>query len=71
MKFVEDRPGHDFRYAINPIRIKKELGWEVKHPYKKSLESTVIWYLENQEWCKNILKKSGYNGERLGLINLK
>ncbi len=71
IKFVKDRPGHDFRYSINPSLIRKELGWEVKHSFKKSLESTIIWYLKNQEWCKKTLKKSGYNGERLGLIDLK
>lgn len=69
IEFVEDRPGHDFRYSINPNRVINELGWEINHPFKESLESTIKWYLNNQEWCERTLVKSGYKGERLGLKN--
>ena len=56
ISFVEDRPGHDRRYAINPQKIKEELGWEAKNPISKNLETTVRWYLENIDWCKKVLK---------------
>ena len=61
IKFVEDRPGHDFRYSINPSKIIKELGWEIKYPFKTAIETTVKWYLNNQDWCKNNLINSGYD----------
>ena len=67
IKFVKDRPGHDKRYAINSEFIKKELGWEAKHDFDKALSKTLEWYLVNQEWCKNIQKNSGYQGQRIGL----
>ena len=69
ISFEEDRPGHDFRYSINPSKIIKEIGWSIKHPFLKSLETTVIWYLNNLDWCDNTLIKSGYKSERLGLKN--
>ena len=62
IKFVEDRPGHDFRYSINPSKIIKELGWKIKYPFKTAIETTVKWYLNNQDWCKNNLINSGYDG---------
>ena len=68
IEFVEDRPGHDFRYSINSSRIKSELGWEINHSFKDSLEFTINWYIHNQTWCKEILLKSGYRGDRIGLI---
>lgn len=67
INFVKDRPGHDKRYSLDASFIKKELGWEPVFSYKASLEKTVLWYLENQEWCKNIIKKSRFSMERLGL----
>tara|TARA_B100001287_G_scaffold269268_1_gene266547 strand:+ start:4363 stop:5424 length:1062 start_codon:yes stop_codon:yes gene_type:complete len=65
--FVSDRAGHDKRYAIDNKYIKKKINWEPKHNFKQALENTVKWYLENLDWCKSVMKKSGYNGERLGL----
>ena len=56
ISFVEDRPGHDRRYAINPQKIKEELGWEAKTSISENLEKTVRWYLENIDWCKKVLK---------------
>ncbi len=67
IKFVKDRPGHDKRYAINSDLIKRELGWEAKHDFNSALSKTLEWYVANQEWYKNILKKSGYKGQRIGL----
>jgi len=68
IEFVEDRPGHDFRYSINPSFTKKEIGWEPKKSFEINLEFTVDWYLNNMSWCNEVLKKSGYSGERLGSI---
>ena len=63
--FVADRPGHDHRYALNPSRIQKELGWQPSISFDDGLRSTVGWYLENRTWWEPLLKKS-YDGGRLG-----
>jgi len=47
---VNDRPGHDRRYAIDASKIKRELGWEPRFKFEKALEETVDWYLSNREW---------------------
>ncbi len=49
--YVEDRPGHDFRYAIDSTKAKNELGWKAGIDFAKGLEETVLWYLNNQDWC--------------------
>ena len=67
IKFVKDRPGHDKRYAINSELITRELGWNAKHDFNTALSKTLEWYTTNQEWCRNIQKKSGYRGQRIGL----
>ena len=69
IKFVDDRPGHDRRYGIDSSKISKTLSWEEKYTFDKGMEKTINWYIHNLSWCKNILKKSKYNGERLGLKN--
>lgn len=66
IQFVSDRPGHDFRYAINSENIHRELGWSPQESFAMGLEKTVRWYLENKEWWQNILNGS-YKVERLGL----
>ncbi len=66
IKYVEDRPGHDFRYAINSRFIKKEIGWEPKTDIIDGLKNTINWYFRNMDWCNKILESSGYKGERLG-----
>ena len=63
--FVTDRPGHDMRYAIDPTKIRDELGWEPKEDFKSGFRKTVLWYLENQDWWQRILDGS-YQLERLG-----
>jgi dTDP-glucose 4,6-dehydratase len=63
--FVTDRPGHDARYAIDPSRIIKELGWRPSVNVEEGLEKTVQWYLENENWWRPLLERSGV-GERLG-----
>ena len=57
INFVSDRPGHDTRYAINPNRIRNELGWKPLVEFEKRLEKTVQWYLENQNWWKPLLSE--------------
>ena len=63
--FVTDRPGHDARYAIDPSRIRDELGWRPSLTVEEGLEKTVQWYLDNASWWKPLLDRSGV-GERLG-----
>ena len=63
--FVTDRPGHDARYAINPSRIREELGWRPSVTIEEGLELTVRWYLENEDWWSPLLARNGV-GKRLG-----
>lgn len=55
--FVKDRPGHDRRYAIDAMKIKKELGWVPAHTFETGIRETIQWYLNNQEWVKRVKKK--------------
>ena len=64
--FVIDRPGHDARYAINPSRIRKELGWQTTFSFDQNLEKTVQWYLNNQDWWQPLLNTAGV-GQRQGI----
>ena len=63
--FVDDRPGHDLRYAIDPSKLERELDWAPQNGFDDGLRSTVLWYLENSGWCEGALRGS-YGGERLG-----
>lgn len=63
--FVTDRPGHDARYAIDPTRIRKELGWRPSVTVEEGLGKTVRWYLENENWWRALQNREGV-GERLG-----
>jgi len=54
IRFVEDRPGHDRRYAIDPARIETELGWQPQVPFEDGLERTVAWYRENEGWWRRV-----------------
>jgi len=65
IKFVKDRPGHDFRYALNSEKIRFKLKWRPKIKFDKGLEHTVKWYLKNEFFLKKISKKK-YD-RRLGL----
>lgn len=64
--FVADRPGHDARYAIDPTRIRTELGWRPSVTVEEGLERTVEWYLNNEAWWKPLQARAGV-GERLGV----
>ena len=63
--FVPDRPGHDRRYAIDPMRIRTELGWRPSVTVEEGLRRTVEWYLENRDWWQPLLSRHGV-GQRLG-----
>ncbi|MBN9889844.1 dTDP-glucose 4,6-dehydratase [Salipiger abyssi] len=63
--FVADRPGHDARYAIDPTRIREELGWRPSVSVEEGLERTVQWYLDNETWWRPLQARQGV-GERLG-----
>ena len=63
--FVADRPGHDARYAIDPSRIREELGWRPSVSVEEGLEKTVQWYLDNEDWWRPLMDRKGV-GERLG-----
>jgi dTDP-glucose 4,6-dehydratase len=62
---VPDRPGHDRRYAIDPQKIERELGWRAAETFESGLEKTVAWYLANEWWWRP-LRERVYKGERLG-----
>lgn len=54
IKHVQDRPGHDRRYGIDPTKIMKELGWKPKHTFETGIKETIRWYLDNKEWWTRI-----------------
>ena len=58
VSFVDDRPGHDFRYSVNTDRIQAELDWSPSHSLDEALELTVTWYLENQDWIECVKDES-------------
>lgn len=63
--YVEDRPGHDFRYAIDASKIKSTLNWSPKEDFKSGIKKTIDWYLKNSDWIEDLNTK--YNQKRLGL----
>ena len=65
IEFVEDRPGHDKRYAIDATKIKTELGWEPTVSFETGIRNTIQWYLENEWWWEPI-RSGTYAGDRLG-----
>ncbi|MBK1646004.1 dTDP-glucose 4,6-dehydratase [Thiocapsa imhoffii] len=68
--FVNDRPGHDRRYAIDASKLKQELGWEPAETFESGLRRTVDWYLEHPEWCQRVTD-GRYRGERLGATDTR
>jgi dTDP-glucose 4,6-dehydratase len=65
ISFVQDRPGHDRRYAIDCAKIQRELGWAPRESFATGLEKTVDWYLAHRDWCRDITAQR-YARERLG-----
>lgn len=65
ISFVTDRPGHDLRYAINASKIERELGWKPTETFDSGLRKTVLWYLDNLDWCRRV-QDGSYQRERLG-----
>lgn len=63
--FVQDRPGHDIRYAIDASKIQRELGWSPEETFESGIRKTVIWYLENLNWAQRV-QDGSYQRERLG-----
>lgn len=63
--FVQDRPGHDLRYAIDASKIERELGWVPQETFETGLRKTVQWYLANESWWQRV-QDGSYQGERLG-----
>ncbi len=66
---VEDRPGHDFRYAVDTSKIERELGWKPQETFETGMAKTVEWYLSNQTWCDAVT--GDYSQQRLGLKSAK
>ena len=66
INFVADRPGHDLRYAIEPSKTERELGWTASETLETGLEKTVAWYVDNEWWWRP-LRQEKYGGERLGI----
>ena len=62
--YVKDRPGHDMRYAIDPSKIKKDLGWYPETPFEEGIQKTITWYLDNKEWWQKILSGEYKNYRR-------
>lgn len=66
IRHVTDRPGHDRRYAIDAGKIQQDLGWQPEETFASGISKTVVWYLDNQAWCRRI-QDGSYQRERLGL----
>ncbi len=66
INFVTDRPGHDFRYAIDAGKLQSELGWAPRENFESGMARTIRWYLDNRDWWQDILS-GRYRGERLGI----
>ncbi|MCL4114484.1 UNVERIFIED_CONTAM: hypothetical protein GTU68_020820, partial [Idotea baltica] len=64
--YVQDRPGHDRRYAIDSSKMQRELGWTPEETFETGLRKTVQWYLDNSAWCQNV-QDGSYQRERLGV----
>ena len=58
IKFVDDRLGHDFRYAVDFSKLKKDLNWQPKISFEDGLEMTISWYMKNEKWWRKLIKKS-------------
>lgn len=66
IRFVEDRPGHDLRYAIDASKIEQLLNWRPSESFESGIRKTIVWYLNHLSWCQRV-KDGSYQGERLGV----
>ena len=66
--FVDDRPGHDKRYAVDSSKLQNTLKWEPKESFQSGIKKTIEWYLNNEDWWRKI-QRNNYNQQRLGLKN--
>lgn len=66
IKYVDDRPGHDARYAIDASKLETELNWKAQENFDSGIEKTVRWYIDNEWWWAPL--RQGYAGQRLGII---
>mgnify|MGYP001160155391 FL=1 len=65
IEFIADRPGHDFRYEIDPSHAERSLGWTAQHSFEQGIRRTILWYLDNSAWWEKIRARR-YAGNRLG-----
>ena len=68
IKFVKDRPGHDYRYAVDSSKIIKSIGWKPKYNFKEALSETIDWYLNNRNWLSKIKLSDNLNTKNKSLI---
>lgn len=68
IQFVDDRPGHDLRYAIDASKVERDLGWKPEETFESGIEKTIRWYLDNLDWCRRI-QDGSYQRERLGVAS--
>ena len=66
ISYVEDRPGHDRRYAVDSKKIKRELNWMPNESFSSGIKNTIKWYIDNENWWRDI-QKSNYSQKRLGI----
>ena len=66
--FVDDRPGHDKRYAVDSTKLQNTLKWKPRESFQSGIKKTIEWYLNNEDWWRKI-QKNNYNQQRLGLKN--
>jgi dTDP-glucose 4,6-dehydratase len=71
IKYVEDRLGHDRRYAIDSTKIRKELNWEPAHTFETGIRQTIKWYRENKEWLSSVTSHHGQEANKKGLAEAK
>jgi len=70
IRFVTDRPGHDFRYAIDASKIEKELGWTPTETFETGIKQTIQWYIDNVDWCEAVTENN-YDLRRLGSVGIE
>ena len=63
---MADRPGHDYRYAIDSTKTKNEIGWVPRETFTSGIKKTITWYIKNEAWWRKI-QNENYSQERLGL----